>query len=333
MLLEIARFWASLASEGDDGRHDIRGVMGPDEYHDAYPGARTPGIDNNAYTNVMASWTLRRALGLEGELTPDRWAELRAALEIGDAELERWDRVSRTLRVPFHDGLISQFEGYGALAEFDWEGYRARYRDIHRLDRILEDEGDTPNRYKLSKQADVLMLFFLFSAEELRDLFGHLGYDFDPATIPRTIEYYNARTSHGSTLSRVVHSWVLARSDREGSWRLFCEALESDIGDIQGGTTAEGIHLGAMAGTVDLLQACYTGIEIRDHVLWLNPRLPDAVSGIAMRLHFRGQALALRVSREAIEVDVPPSERRPVRVGIRGRVHTLEPGARHSFEP
>jgi hypothetical protein len=29
----------------------------------------------------------------------------------------------------------------------------------------------------------------------------------------------------------------------------------------QGGTTAEGIHLGAIAGTVDLLQRCYSGLE------------------------------------------------------------------------
>jgi trehalose/maltose hydrolase-like predicted phosphorylase len=71
--------------------------------------------------------------------------------------------------VPFHDdGIISQFEGYDELEEFDWDGYREKYGDIHRLDRILEAEGDTPNRYKVSKQADVLMLFYLFSADELR---------------------------------------------------------------------------------------------------------------------------------------------------------------------
>jgi trehalose/maltose hydrolase-like predicted phosphorylase len=62
--------------------------------------------------------------------------------------------------VPFHsDGVISQFEGYESLSEFDWDGYRSRYPDIGRLDRILEAEGDDVNRYRASKQADVLMLF------------------------------------------------------------------------------------------------------------------------------------------------------------------------------
>ena len=104
------------------------------------------------------------------------------------------------------------------LRELDWTGYRERYGDIHRLDRILEAEGDTPNRYKLSKQADVLMLFYLLSADELRELFERLGYELEPEAIPRIIDYYEARTSHGSTLSRVVHAWVVARSDRARSW-------------------------------------------------------------------------------------------------------------------
>jgi trehalose/maltose hydrolase-like predicted phosphorylase len=54
LLVEIARLFASLAVYNPaPARYEIRGAMGPDEYHDAYPGADRPGIDNNAYTNVM----------------------------------------------------------------------------------------------------------------------------------------------------------------------------------------------------------------------------------------------------------------------------------------
>ena len=134
------------------------------------------------------------------------------------------------------------------LAELDWEDYRTRYGNIQRLDLILEAENDSANRYKLSKQADVLMLFYLFSAEELRELFERLGYPFEYETIPKNVAYYAARSSHGSTLSRVVYAWVLARSDRPRSMNFFAEALQSDVSDIQQGTTAEGVHLGAMAG-------------------------------------------------------------------------------------
>ena len=69
------------------------------------------------------------------------------------------------MTVPFHgDAIISQFDGYDRLLEFDWDGYRQRYGNITRLDRILKAEGDSPDRYKLAKQADVLMLFYLLPA-------------------------------------------------------------------------------------------------------------------------------------------------------------------------
>ena len=97
------------------------------------------------------------------------------------------------------------------------------------------------------------MLFYLFSAGELRLLFERLGYPFDDQTIPKNISYYYPRSAHDSSLSRVADASVLARADRPGSWDVFTEALVTDVADIQGGTTPEGIHLGAMAGTVDVL--------------------------------------------------------------------------------
>ena len=179
--------------------------------------------------------------------------------------------------VPFHDdGIISQFEGYEKLRELDWEDYRTPVRQYSASRSILEAENDSANRYKLSKQADVLMLFYLFSAEEIGELFERLGYPFEYETIPRNIAYYAGRSSHGSTLCRVVYAWVLARSDRQRAMDFFAEALQSDVSDIQQGTTAEGVHLGAMAGTVDLVQRVSTGIEV-------SGRCPATQSGIAAR--------------------------------------------------
>ncbi len=333
MFLEIARFWASVSTyNAENDRYEIRGVVGPDEFHTAYPDRDRPGLDNQAYTNVMAVWVLSRALELLGMLPAERRLELKERLDLRDEELSAWDEISRKMRLVFHaDGILSQFEGYERLAEFDWEGYRRRYGDIHRLDRILEAEGDTPNRYKASKQADVLMLFYLFSSEELRELFRRLGYPFRYETIPRTLRYYARRTSHGSTLSRVVYSWVTARSDRAGSWRLFKEALESDVADIQGGTTPEGIHLGAMAGTVDLLQRCYTGIVTRGDILWLNPCLPRELARLEMTIRYRGHALRLALARDVLTVSAHESNAAPIRVGFRKTRCTLKAGETRTF--
>jgi trehalose/maltose hydrolase-like predicted phosphorylase len=333
MLVEIARFWTSIASYNRlSGRYEIRGVMGPDEYHDGYPDREAPGLDNNAYTNVMVVWLCTRLLELFDRLPDHHRRELWETLRLSREELDRWEDLSRRMAIPFHDGVISQFEGYGDLLEFDWGAYRDRYGDIHRLDRILEGEGDTANRYKVSKQADVLMLFYLLSADELRELFERLGYDLPPEMITRTIDFYLARTSHGSTLSRVVHSWVVARSDRERSFELFSEALESDVADVQGGTTPEGIHLGAMAGTVDLLQRGYSGLEVRGEVLWFNPSIPPELVAVEFELHYRGHRLQVRITPDRLHVSTIPTDLAPIHVGFLEDVIELPPGATVEWE-
>jgi len=334
LILEIARFWSSIANlDQTRGRYEIHGVVGPDEFHDAYPGASEPGLRNNAYTNVMAVWVLHRALDVL-ELLPDiRRRDLMARLGLRREEIERWRDVARRMFVPFHgDGIISQFEGYEALAELDWEHYRRRYGNIQRLELILEAEGDSANRYKVSKQADVLMLFYLFSSEELGALLRTLGYAFEYETIPRNVEYYDRRSSHGSTLCRVVHAWVLARSDRPRAMQYFEEALQSDVSDIQQGTTAEGIHLGAMAGTVDLVQRVSTGIELMADALRLNPRLPEEIERLDLRLRYRGHTLDLKLTRGALTVRSREPAVAPIRLAVGDAVHDFAAGDTRVFE-
>jgi trehalose/maltose hydrolase-like predicted phosphorylase len=333
MLVEIARFWASAASLDEArGRYVIRGVVGPDEFHDGYPDAAQPGLDNNAYTNIMAVWSLLRARDALRVLPGEARGVLERRLDLGPDELVRWEDITRRMFVPFHgDGLISQFEGYEALAEFDWDGYKAKYGDIHRLDDILEAEGDSPNRYKISKQADVLMLFFVLSPAELRAILAGLGYPWDETSIARNTRYYERQTSHGSTLSRVVHAWVLARCDRGHSWSMLREALGSDLGDIQGGTTAEGVHLGAMAGTFDIFQRCYTGLETREDTLWLAPALPPELRRVAFRIRYRGAWLALDVGRDRVQINVDDDAPGPVPLRIAGRDERLAPGTTREF--
>jgi alpha,alpha-trehalase len=336
LLLEIARFWASIATYDESlDRYEIKGVMGPDEFHTAYPDADPEtegGLDNNAYTNVMAAWVLVRALDVLDELPDDRRRQLCEAIGIADDEIEQWDEVSRKLKIPFHDdGIISQFEGYEKLKEFDWAAAREKYGDVQRLDRILEAEGDTPNRYKASKQADMLMLFYLFSADELALLSERLGYPFERDTIPQNIDYYLDRTSHGSTLSWMVHSWVLSRATRPGSWEMFCQTLDADVADIQGGTTAEGIHLGAMAGSIDILQRCYTGIEPRANVLHFNPSLPEQLDRLSMRVRYRRQILDVEVDRQMLKITSRRFTAAPITVAYRGQFREMSPGDSYSF--
>jgi trehalose/maltose hydrolase-like predicted phosphorylase len=307
--------------------------MGPDEFHDGYPDAATPGLNNNAYTNVMAVWVLCRAMEVLDLLSDLRRAELTARLGISSKEIARWDDISRRMYVPFHDdGIISQFEGYETLREFDWQGHRTRYGDIQRLDIILEAENDSPNRYKLSKQADVVMSFYLSSSEELGELCARLDYPLASDTIPRNVTYCAARTSHGSTLCRVVYSWVLARLDRTSSRAFFADALQSDATDIQHGTASEGVHLGAMAGTVDLVQRVSTGIEVRGDVLRLNPELAPEMKSLEMLIRYRGHSIDLKLTRDTLTVSGREREVVPIALCVAGKACEFVGGTTRVFQ-
>ena len=335
MMLEITRFWASIAHFNPEReRYEIHGVMGPDEFHDKYPGALQDGLRNNAYTNVLVAWLC----GIAGQLLPllpaSRAEALSTRLGIGDDELAVWQDMSRRMFVPFlGDGIISQFEGYEDLEELDWDAYRAKYGNIQRLDRILRAEGKDPNRYKVTKQADTVMLFFLFRQDELREIFGRLGYDYRADTVTRNVEYYDRRTSHGSTLSFVTHAGVLASIDPESSWDRFLVALHSDADDIQGGTTKEGIHMGVMAGTLDLMQRNYAGAHVYDDVLHFNPQLPSRLDSLSFSMQLRQTPIQVTLTADHLTLAVhPEGASRPVRVAVRDDVRELCAGDRTVFE-
>ena len=335
MMIDIARFWASMVHYNPErDRYEIHGVMGPDEFHEQYPDADEEGLRNNAYTNVMVAWiseTARKVLDL---LPEKRRVALREATGLTDDEVNLWGEMSRKMFVPFHDdGIISQFEGYEDLEELDWYHYREQYDNIQRLDRILKAENDDPNRYKLAKQADTLMLFFLFPKEELREIFERLDYEYTPETARKNVSYYSERTSHGSTLSFIVHAHVLADVDPEASWKMFLTALESDIGDIQDGTTQEGIHMGVMAGTLDLIQRGFLGSKIREGTLYFDPKLTDRLEGLSFSMRFRGAPIDVKLGAGKLTVSVNDDDGgKHVKIGVGEEVREIEAGEGYDFD-
>jgi len=175
-------------------------------------------------------------------------------------------------------------------------------------------------------------LFYLFSADELGELFARLGYPINHDTIPNNINYYVARTSYGSTLCRVVYSWVLARSDRPRSMAFFADALQSDVNDSQHGTTAEGVHLGAMAGTVDQVLRVSTGIEVKSDVLLFNPELPPEIECLESRIRYRGHSLDLRLTHDALTVSGESMNVAPIALSVAGKIYDYVSGTTRVFE-
>ena len=333
LIIEVTRMFASLVTfDAAANRYHLTGVMGPDEYHDGYPDAPGAGLTDSAYTNVLLSWVCDRASDVLTELAGHQADDLIDRLQITPDEISHWSRLAGSLAVSFHaDGVISPFNGYEHLIEFDWPHYRAKYGNIGRLDLILEAENDTTNRYKLAKQADVLMLIYLLGPAGLLSQLNRLGYPTTQADLERTVDYYLARTSEGSTLSRVVHASVLSRFDEPRAWTLFREALVADLDDTQGGTTREGIHLGAMSGTIDIVVRCFAGLQTEANALVFAPRLPSHLGKAEFQVHYRGHLIDVALGAERLVIQLQPSTAPPVRVGVAGRYVALAGGDREEF--
>ena len=181
ILIETARFWASRVEREEDGRYHIRGVIGPDEYHET--------VDDNAYTNGLAQWNLEIAAEiakLVAERWPGQWRALLSRLGIEPEEPRRWQHVARDLYTGFDEqtGLFEQFRGYFGLEEIDLAAFVPRTAP---MDVLLG--RDRIQRSKIIKQPDVVMLV-------------HLLWERMPPEVRKAnFEYYEPRCGHGSSLS------------------------------------------------------------------------------------------------------------------------------------
>jgi trehalose/maltose hydrolase-like predicted phosphorylase len=331
MMLDIARFWGGIASYDEaTGKYHIDGVMGPDEFHEALPGSDEPGVRDNAYTNIMVVWLLEKSLDILDELPPATRSVVVDRIKLTDEEIVKWRDMTTKLNVILtEDGIVSQFDGYMDLAELDWDAYRKRFYSIHRMDRILKAEGDNPDKYKVAKQADTLMTWYLLEPDEVARILNQLGNKVDDPIklLKDNYDFYEQRTSHGSTLSKVVHA-VISKYiyPSEVSWEWFMEAMESDIRDTQGGTTIEGIHTGVMAGTLEVLKQDFAGLNMSASPMKVDPDLPSHWGEMRLSFVWRSIWFDLVIEQDRVNMTAFHRGDKVVPVEIFGKVYDLKPG-------
>jgi trehalose/maltose hydrolase-like predicted phosphorylase len=305
MYLEICRFWESKTSfNSETNRYSIDKVMGPDEFHESYPDAKEGGITDNSYTNIMTVWMLSKASKMLNAMSNTSKEKLADKINFKDTELDHWADIQNKINLIINDkGIIAQYDGYFDLKELDWDHYINKYKDIHRMDRLLKAEGKSADDYKVAKQADMLMTFYNFDNEEVNNILKNLDYKLPDDYLEKNLNYYLKRTSHGSTLSRVVHAQLANIIDNKKlSWELYEDALTSDYKDIQGGTTAEGIHAGVMAGTVMIAISTFAGVDLRGELLKVVPNLPVHWKKLEFSLVFKNTNYNFVITHKGVEV-------------------------------
>jgi trehalose/maltose hydrolase-like predicted phosphorylase len=303
ILLETGRFWSSRAQPEADGRCHIRGVIGPDEYHE--------NIDDNAFTNVMARWNIRRALDIVAILSerwPDRWADLSSRLRLDIAELKQWHKVAQTMAIGLdtRTGLFEQFAGYFGLEEIDLTGYAGRSVP---MDVVLGRERT--QRSQVIKQADVVALLALLPEEFI----GEAGI--------ANFHYYEPRCGHGSSLSRAMHGVVAARLGySEIALRYFRQTAAIDLADSHVAIDG-GVHIAALGGVWLTAVFGFAGLSMRGDGIALDPQLPTSWRSLGFRLQWRGRRLKVRIEQAKQSLEVALEAGEPMALFVRSERHEL----------
>lgn len=285
MLLEMARFWASRAERGDDGRYHIRTVIGPDEFHEH--------ADDSAYTNRMASWVLHRGLEVIDWLRaehPQRWHELSTQISFDDRELADWREVGDGLVDNFDPatGLFEQHRGYYDLEYIDLQSYEPRNTT---MDVLLGWQRLT--KTQIIKQADVVMLLFLLGDRYPREIHE------------ANFRFYEPRTSHDSSLSPSFHALAAARlGEIDLAQRYFTKAANIDLDFTRGVTAAGGVHIATMGGMWQALVFGFGGMFVEAGGLRFDPHVPKAWGKLGFSIQWRGSTL--HTSANGTTADVSP---------------------------
>jgi trehalose/maltose hydrolase-like predicted phosphorylase len=303
ILLETARFWASRAMLEDDGRYHIRGVIGPDEYHE--------GVDDNAYTNVMAHWNLERAREV-GQLLmanwPDRWGELRDRLGITLDELSLWHEVASYLETGFDpdSNLFEQFAGFFQLEQVDLASYEPRTVP---MDVLLGPERT--QRSQVIKQADVVMLLAL--------LWDH----YPPEVREANFRYYESRCGQGSSLGPAMHALVAARlGDVRSAERYLQQTAAVDLDDAMG-NVGEGVHIAALGGLWQAAVFGFAGLILGPDGPGFDPHLPESWHAMSFPFQWRGRRLSVRIQKDPLTFSATLERGRPLTVRVGELRHRL----------
>ena len=337
IILSIAQFFVSLTYyDTRDKRYHTKNIMGPDEFHENIPGSSQAGVKDNAYTNLMITWLLMRSLDTVALLPDKDEKRILKKIKLTTADLDKWNDIAHKMYINMNEqGIVSQFEGYFSLKELDWKKYREKYRNIHRMDRILKAEGKSPDDYKVSKQADFLMLFYLLPLSEVKEIFKKLGHRFSRELLKKNFSYYIKRTSHGSTLSRVVHCFICDTMGRkEDAWKFYIDVLESDIYDTQGGTTPEGIHTGVMGGSIDIAIRGFAGINTLKDMIHVYPSLPRNWKKMKFKFCYRGKWITVWLSHTTFSFFIHGRKKEsvPFPIQVSGKRHYCTAGKKYTIK-
>jgi len=285
ILLDTGIFWASrLEWDEEKGEYHINDVVGPDEYKEH--------VNNDAFTNYMASWCIENAINYYGYLKEDKkevFNRLNEKLKLDDEIEELKAKIDKIyLPKPNQDLVIPQDDTYLSKEIIDLTKYKNQkhvgsiFKDIN-LERI--------NQVQVTKQASVVMLMYL------------LEHKFDHKIKLANYNYYEPKTLHDSSLSLATHAVLAADTgDLNLAYQMFQKAIRIDLGENMK-SSDYGIHAASFGGIWQMVVCGFGGMRMIDGRLRINPKLPREINTITYPINWHGNALTVTVGKDVLKVE------------------------------
>lgn len=306
IIFETARFWVSRCEYVKElDRYEINNVIGPDEFHEH--------VDNNAYTNYLAKWNIKKGLELINMLKekyPEHYHAISNKICLTNEEMEKWKEVEEKIYIPYDKDkkLIEQFEGYFDKKDYVIDKFDENNMPIWPEGVDITKLGDT----QLIKQADVVMLMLL------------LGEEFDEETKRINYEYYEKRTMHKSSLGPSMYAIMgLKVGDHKNAYQSFMRSANVDLVDNQG-NTKEGLHAASAGGTWQVAVFGFGGMEIdKEGALNINSWLPEKWDKLSYKVFWKGNLIEVIVTKQEVTVKKLKGKGN-IKVKVKGKEITLQ---------
>lgn len=287
IMFDTAIFWASrLEWDEIKQRYHINEVIGPDEYKEH--------VDNDAFTNWLAYWTIETAINYYNKLKEsdsEVIRKLESKLSLQNA-MENWTTKLPKIYLPEPrdlDNVIPQNDTFLSLEDIDL----TKYKNQEHIGSMFKDYNlDQVNKIQVVKQADVVMLLYL------------LEHKFSKEVKKANYDYYEKRTLHDSSLSLSTHSILASDIDEKDlAYKLFQEATKIDLGENMK-TSDHGIHAASLGGLWQIVVNGFGGVRMVGGNLRINPKLPENWSRLSFSFMWKGNKLDIELTKEGIKIEV-----------------------------
>ena len=286
IMFDTAIFWASRLEWNDDKqRYHINEVIGPDEYKEH--------VDNDAFTNWLAYWTIETAIEYYNKLKSNKLEIFEAINKKLDLvrSYDKWIEKLPKIYLPLPrelDNIIPQNDTFLSLKDIDL----TKYKNQTHVGSMFQDYNlDQVNKMQVIKQADVVMLLYL------------LEHKFSKEVKKANYDYNEKRTLHDSSLSLSTHSILASDIDeKELAYKLFNGATKIDLGENMK-TSDHGIHAASLGGIWQIVVNGFGGVRMIGGNLRINPKLPESWEKLSFSFIWKNNKINVNLSRNNIELN------------------------------